>query len=69
MRRLTEDEYRALIPIGPEGEFALESTLDQLVADGFARWVWDDNEKQAVFVPTLAGELALRIEERIRRPL
>ena len=63
MRGLTDEQRRALLP-GPEGEWASDETLTELIDDGRAAWVPEGDVH--VFEPTPAGFLALTCDAAAR---
>ena len=65
MRGLTDEEARALRPIGPPGEPVSDAVLEQLIADGRGRWE-PEADGYTYFTPTAAGLLALFCYEAAR---
>lgn len=57
---LTAAERRALVPIGPPGEYVSNETLAGLIRDKRGHWV-PDPEGGTVFEPTDLGALAMRV--------
>lgn len=72
MRRLTDEERVALVPVGPPGEGPVSNdTFVELERLGWGRWEigsgWLDRLfRRRYWVPTAAGIEALRLDTLVR---
>lgn len=65
MKGLSDDERRALVPIGEPGECVPDSVFVALIERGLGAWVPEGD--QSFWQPTSLGELAVRCDAAARR--
>jgi hypothetical protein len=64
MRGLSDDERRALVPIGEPGEHVPDAVFVALIERGLGAWVPEGDTN--FWQPTSLGELAVRLDAAAR---